>query len=155
MNEKWNDEQKHNIHQYERMQDILVSYSELTIKTVSLISSGALVAIAAAFMRFLSLDHSQNPDASKFMKDTLSSAFHSFSITLCLILTGLVIVFLSRLSFLISSDIYAYKQKTLNRHDTYGIIFEGLAIGMFLVAIVFLIIGLHDLSDAFFEFPIK
>tara|TARA_R110002126_G_C10490543_1_gene503786 strand:- start:36642 stop:37049 length:408 start_codon:yes stop_codon:yes gene_type:complete len=135
------------------MQDILVTYSTLTVKSFSIISGGALVAIGAAFMRFLSLDKNQNQDAMLLMKETLSQAFVTYSFALALVLLGLAFIYFSRVSFLVSCD-SRYSTERKRWHERYGTGFEMMAVIIFMYVFYLIVNGFYIIATAFNNFPI-
>lgn len=151
MTNNFSDQEKHNIKQYERMQDLLTSYAQLLIKSCLIICGGALVSIGAAFVSFLSLENIDSKNAI-LLKQTLAESFESFSTCILLLLSLLVLAYIARDSFLIHSDIYGEKESVRKRHFYYGHITEGIAFFLFIYIFYKIYMAFRLIGDAFYSF---
>lgn len=140
--------------QYERMQDIITAYSQLAVKTITAISAGALVAISAAFVNFLSIENSVNTSAIKLMKTVLTSSFSAFSLALLLALSCIASIYFSRLAFLINTDI-RYCLKCREFCMKLGYCLEWAAVVILSISFYQIFCGLKALQLGFEQFPLQ
>jgi len=85
---------------YDRMQDMVRSYTQLAIKTFSVVSGGGLISVSAAYITLLTAAKQSEKKILLATKQTLANSFEDFTFSMVLILTGLVVVYFGRLSFL-------------------------------------------------------
>lgn len=136
--------------QYERMQELTATYAQLGIKTLSIISGGALVAIGAAFVSFATNANKNNFENMKAIGSALSRSFDCFC-TASLI--NLFLIFFT----CISRNLF---QKACNQNNSdatarlerWGNIFEYLAFILAIGNIIFVFSGLYILQNGFSSF---
>lgn len=149
--EKWDDRVKQNIKAYDRMQDMVMAYAQFTIKSVLIISGGALVSIGAAYVRLITTDLPNMKHLLEITK-TLASSFQLFSEALIYSITCLIIIYLSRVSFLIETDNFTFSEKVRKRHNFYGYAFEFIATVLFGIATYKVLTSLIILSAGFVNY---
>lgn len=143
---------KFRVSRRDRMQDMVMSYAQLAIKSYLVICGGALVSIGVAFVSFISFDNISNKESASLIKETLSVGFENFSFCLSLILLSLLLIYLARVCFMIGSDYYSYSKSIRSRHDIYGSILETLCLIIYIYVLYKIITTFMLISTAYHNY---
>ena len=137
-------------HNYDRMQDITVTYATLYLKTIFALMAGSLIAIGAAYIDLLISDAIAYPAAAKAVMSSLSASFYHVLICLSVMLVALAIIYFSRTFYLYETDV---------RHDddhrklasTGAFWLEHAGVVLIIASTIFFLISLFGLVNSFDE----